>query len=214
MSLQPDVTLPSCARRWLLAGSFLLPLLTSRGAAQNAPGPTDTLREFYAALLEIMKEGKFTPFKQRYDQLAPAVDAAFDLNTILQTSVGPGWDQIAPDQHAALLDAIRRYTIDSYVSNFDSFSGQRFEVVPEPRMLPSGEQVVSTQIIPASGDAHQLDYVMRRSDGSWKVVDVLADGTISRVATQRSDFRRLLMQGGAHALLESLQRKARDLEAG
>jgi phospholipid transport system substrate-binding protein len=43
---------------------------------------------------------------------------------------------------------------------------------------------------------------------------VLADGAISRVAVQRSDFRSLLMRGGAPALAASLQQKTADLGGG
>jgi phospholipid transport system substrate-binding protein len=44
------------------------------------------------------------------------------------------------------------------------------------------------------------------------VVDVLTDGTISRVAVQRSDFQQLLQSGGvAAALTAGLQRNVANL---
>ena len=52
---------------------------------------------------------------------------------------------------------------------------------------------------------------MRQTDAGWRVVDILLDGTISRVAVQHSDFRALLRNGDATALIASLQRKADDL---
>ena len=55
---------------------------------------------------------------------------------------------------------------------------------------------------------------MRRQGSAWKAVDVLADGSISRVAVQRSDFRRLVSRGGAQALIESLNQKTNDLSGG
>ena len=58
-------------------------------------------------------------------------------------------------------------------------------------------------------DAHAIHVARRRA-----AVDVLADGSISRVAVQRSDFRRLLSSGGATALIESLNRKISDLSGG
>ena len=66
------------------------------------------------------------------------------------------------------------------------------------------DQVVSTTIVPTSGDAVRIDYVMRQEGAAWKIVDVLLDGTISRVAVQRSDFRGVLARGGAPALIASL----------
>ena len=113
-----------------------------------------------------------------------------------------------------LLTAFRRYTIANYVNSFDNYTGQRFDVQPETRALPNGEQVVQTKIISSSGESHKLDYVMRQQGAGWKAVDVLADGSISRVAVQRSDFRRLMSGGGARALIESLNQKTRDLSDG
>jgi phospholipid transport system substrate-binding protein len=172
------------------------------------------IRQLCDALLDVMKMGKTTPFEQRFTRLAPVIDQAFDLSTILQVSIGPIWSNIPPDQHAALLTAFRRYTVASYVNSFDNYAGQRIEVDPEPRSLGNGEMVAGTRVVPTSGDTHRLDYVMRQNGAVWQAVDVLADGTISRVAVQRSDFRRLLMSGGGPALLTMLQQKTADLSGG
>ncbi len=205
------ISTPTLGRR-TLARLVLLCLVAAPIAARAADSAvTAPIQRLYDALLAIMKTGRATPFNQRADQLAPVVDAVFDLPAILQTSVGPSWDAMPADQQSALRTAFHRYTIATYVANFDAFTGQRFEVAPDTRALPNGEQVVTSRIIPASGEAHRLDYVMRQVNGAWQVVDVLADGTISRVAVQRSDFRRLLLQGGSAALVVSLQRKADQL---
>src|SRR5215510_5943068 len=57
------------------------------------------------------------------------------------------------------------------------------------------DRVVETQIAAASGQGYVLDYVMRQQSGGWKVVDVLVDGAISRVAAQRSEMRSMLADG-------------------
>ena len=158
-------------------------------------------------LLGVMKAGHATPFSRRFDMLAPVIDRTFDLPAILKESVGLSWDSQPPDQQAALLQAFRRYTIASYVNSFDEYNGQRFLINPETQTV-GNDQIVRTQIIPVSGDGHQLNYVMRQGSGGWRIMDVLADGAVSRVAVQRSDFRRLIRQGGAPALAQSLQAKS------
>jgi phospholipid transport system substrate-binding protein len=114
-------------------------------------------------------------------------------------------------QQDALRAAFRDYTIASYVHSFNNFNGQRFEVQPDTRPIANGEQVVQTRMITTSGEPHALDYVMRARGNTWQVVDVLADGSVSRVAVQRSDFRRLLEEGGAPALIGSLRAKVQEL---
>jgi phospholipid transport system substrate-binding protein len=191
------------------------PLLARGAFADPAPAEaTATIDRFSAALLGAMKAGKQTSFQARYQMLAPAVEQAFDLPAVLAVSVGPRWSSLPADQQSRLLDAFRRYTVASYVANFDSYKGQSFSVSPDARTLGSGEVVVNSRITPTSGDPTELSYVMRQTPSGWKVVDVLADGSISRVAVQRSDFRSLLTRGGGDALLASLQRKTSDLSGG
>jgi phospholipid transport system substrate-binding protein len=194
-------------------------LLAGYGPALVLPARADQsviepIQNLNSALLQVMRKGRSTPFNERFQMLAPVVEQTFDLQAVLTQSVGLLWPTLAADQQAALMDAFRRYTIASYVNSFDAFSGQRFEVTSSTRPLPNGEQVVDTRIISSSGTSHTLDYVMRKVGGGWRAVDVLADGSISRVAVQRSDFRRLLSQGGPSALAESLKNKSADLAGG
>jgi len=199
--------LPWLAAAWLGGLTRL-----SRAAAD--PAAIAPIQQLCDALLSVMRAGAATPFAQRFSTLAPVVDSSFNLPVILQVSVGAAWSSLPPDQQTALQAAFRQYTVASYVNSFDNYTGQRFEVSPDIRSVSNGEQVVQTKIIPASGESHELDYVMRQDGSAWKAVDVLADGSISRVAVQRSDFRRLLATGGAQALMASLENKTADLSAG
>jgi phospholipid transport system substrate-binding protein len=192
-----------------IGGAVVATRRTMADSAAVAP-----IRTLCDALLGIMKAGHSAPFQQRYNTLAPVVDKVFDLPVVLQVSVGPTWSSLASDQQSTLEVAFRRYTLANYVSNFDNFTGQHFEVEPDTKSLPNGEQLAQTKIIAASGESHDLDYVMRNVGGAWKAIDVLADGSISRVAVQRSDFRRLVARGGAQALIESLNQKTTDLSGG
>jgi len=196
-------------RRFLLLCGTATAMMPS-GLAAADPAAIAPIQGLCDALITVMKAGTKTPFAQRFAMLAPAVDRALDMGAILQVSVGSMWNTLTPDQHSALLDVFRRYTINSYVNSFDNFNGQRFVVDPNTRTV-GANQVVQTKIIPTSGDSHSLDYVMRQTGSDWKAIDVLAEGSISRVATQRSDFRSLVMRGGSDALLASLQKKAADL---
>jgi phospholipid transport system substrate-binding protein len=206
---------PGFARRSLLAMVVIAAVPPSRRAVtETAPADAaSTIKRFDRALLAAMKSGGLTDFSLRFQALAPEVDQAFDLSAVLSVSVGPSWASFSPDQQGLLLVAFRRYTVASYVANFDSYAGQDFIVSPDTRSLGVDRVVVRSRIVKISGDATELDYVMKQTPLGCKVVDVLAGGSISRVAVQRSDFRRIL-SSGVDALLASLQRKTSDLSGG
>ena len=202
-------------RRLLLGAAAALSLLLgqaparAQGSAVAAP-----IEALNAALIDAAKAGKTTPFPQRFQTLAPVVERALDLPTILKTSVGLHWAELPPEQQQRLLQVFRSFTVASYVANFNAYNGEQLVLLPETRAVGQ-EQVVETQITPKGGKPVRIDYVMHASGDGWQAVDVLLDGSISRVAVQRSDFRALLgSNGNAEPLIQSLQKKVQTLSGG
>lgn len=180
----------------------------ARALDAAAKAPIEALDQ---ALLVAMHAGKATPFSQRYETLEPVVERAFDLDTILQTSVGPRWQTFTPEQQQELKTEFLRFTVASYVANFSSFTNEMFDVLVDGRTIGS-DQVVETKII-SGATTNRIDYVMREQSEGWRAVDVLLDGAISRVAVQRSDFRKLV-ESGPEPLIESLRKKTAALSGG
>ena len=48
---------------------------------------------------------------------------------------------------------------------------------------------------------------MLANGGSWQIADVYLDGTISQLATQRSEFHSILQREGVNGLITALDRK-------
>ena len=197
-------------RRAFLAAALLAPLVAR---AEQLPPPAVPIAALNEGLLSIMHEGKSTAFAKRAGRIQPLVEQAFDLQQILQSSVGVRWGSFSQQQKDDLLEAFTRWTVATWVSNFDTFEGETFRISPNLRTAGQ-DQVVQTQIVPQNGSPTRLDYVMRNVGSGWKAVDVLADGAISRVAVQRSDFRTLLRTGDPAPLIANLRYKADALAAG
>jgi len=198
-------------RQLLLALPAATALPAAAGAADTA-AVSAPIAALDNGLLAIMKAGSGTPFVQRYQMLQPIVLRSFDLPAILRVSVGAGLDGVPTQMQGLLYDEFVRYTVASYVANFKSFDGQRFDIAPTLRQV-GANQVVQTNLVSPT-DNTRIDYVMRESGGAWKIVDVLLDGTISRVAVQRSDFREIFASGGAQGLIGLLRQKVVQLSGG
>ena len=176
------------------------------GADASASDVTAPVRAFYDALLDVMKRAKALGIKGRYDRLAPVIEQTFDLPAMTRIAIGPRWTSIAKEQQAALVDAFSRMTIATYASRFDGYSGERFEVDSNVDARGSGS-VVHTRIVQPKGEPVTLNYLMRKSAGKWKAVDVYLTGTISELATRRSEFNSILDAGGPQALIGSLRQQ-------
>ncbi len=190
----------------VVAGVCAAPL--AYAADPDAVAPIQALNQ---GLLAAMRAGKQTPFAQRYASLASVIERAFDLPAILRASVGLRWASLPPADQQRLLEAFRKFTVSSYVANFDDFGGQKIEVTPETRTI-GADQVVATRIV-NGGESTPIDYVMHKGPDGWRAIDVLLNGSISQVAVNRSDWRALLASG-AGPLIDSLQRRTASLSGG
>jgi phospholipid transport system substrate-binding protein len=200
------------SRRVLLAAACTV-VMSSRLAEAQAVSPTAPIVALNAALIAVMKAGDSTPFVTRYQMMAPAIDHGFDLPRIIAVSVGSYWSSLPPPQQLKLQQVFRSFIIANYVSNFHSYDGEVAAVAHATRAV-GAEQVVTSTLTKPSGDVLRIDYVMGQRGSVWQVQDILLDGTISRVAVQRSDFSSLLSQGDATQLIASLEQKVSTLSGG
>jgi phospholipid transport system substrate-binding protein len=200
------------SRRVLLAAVCAAAVFPRLAQAQAA-SPAAPIVALNSALIAVMKAGDSAPFAQRYQMLAPAIDQGFDLPRIIAVSVGSYWGSLPAAQQQKLRQVFRSFIIANYVSNFRSYAGEVAAVSPQTRAV-GAQQVVTSTLTKPSGDVLRIDYVMGQTGNGWQVQDILLDGTISRVAVQRSDFSSLLSQGDATPLIASLEQKVSTLSGG
>jgi len=202
------------SRRLLLI--FPLTILAGQraAAADSGAAPVALVERLYATLLAVMKEAKKLSFDERYKRLAPAIEQAFDLGLMTRIAIGPGWAGLAPDQQQRLGAAFARYTISNYANRFDDYGGERFEVSPKAAPNPNGV-VVESRLVKSNGEKVNLNYLLRQdAAGAWKIIDVYLSGTISELATRRSEFSTVLQRGGADALVQLIEQRSAALRAG
>ena len=174
-------------------------------AAAVPANPQDSVRGFYDALLTTMKDGRTLGQSGRYARLAPVIGRLFDVPLMARLAVGPSWATLSPTQQQQVSEAFGHYISATYADRFDSYSGEQLQVTGDQ---PYGaEIVVQTKITNSKGDSVSLNYRMHENAGSWQISDVYMDGSISQLATQRSEFHSILQRDGVDGLIMALNRK-------
>jgi phospholipid transport system substrate-binding protein len=195
----------------LLGGITALALPRAARAADPGAASVQVIRSFYDVLLGVMKDGPRIGFAGRRDRLAPAIRQTFNFPLMTRLMVGPQWATLTPDQQQQLVAAFGAFSIATYANRFDDYSGESFEVQDQPMTAANGDAIVKSKLVQQSGDKIELDYLMRGDANLWQAIDVYLSGTVSELATRRSEFSSVLRRGGPDALVELLQRKAAEL---
>jgi phospholipid transport system substrate-binding protein len=185
-----------------LALAFSALLLGALPAAADTDPAAQAVQSFYDTLVDTMKHGKELGIKGRYEKLKPAVEQAYDIADMTKFVVGPSWSMISAEDQKALEAAWERMTIASYAKNFDDYGGEKFTVDPATTTVGADKRVTSKLV--TGNQTIPFNYRMRQVGGSWKILDVYLNGSISELATRRSDFGATVSSGGAPALIKKI----------
>jgi phospholipid transport system substrate-binding protein len=191
-----------------LAGCFAL---LSPAAGRAAPtGPTEVVRNFYGVLLDVMQHSAALGPKGRYQKLEPVVLGTFDVPYMARLSVGPSWRTLTAEQKRRAVQAYSRYIAAIYASRFDAYAGEQFQVLGQ-QTIKHGT-LIKTHIIKSNGEPVAINYVVHDNDIAWQIRDIYLSGAISELATHRSEFANILRTSGIDGLIDSLNKKADDLQ--
>jgi phospholipid transport system substrate-binding protein len=192
-----------------LVGLIAVAGSSPRGRAASAP--QETVRSFYSALLGAMKDGATLGIRGRYDRIAPAIQQNFDLPYMTQMAIGPGWNTLSDAQKKQVTEAFARYIAATYADNFASYSGEKFEVTGQQNTAYG--TIVESRIVKSNGEPVSMNYLMRQHEGEWRVGDIYLTGSISQLATLRSQFMSVLQRQGVSGLITLLNGKTQTLVA-
>jgi phospholipid transport system substrate-binding protein len=200
------------SRRTLLAAALAGLLPCHPAVAQAAP--QEVVDSFHGALLEVMRAAERLGVRGREARLRPAMEAAFNLPAMTRIAIGPPWARLAPGEQQALVAAFSDWSIATFANRFDGDGGVRFQTLGE-NPLASGDRLVRTQLLRPNDKPVQLNYLLRDAGGgAWRIVDIYLTGTISELASRRSEFTVILRDGGAEKLLAELRQRTTTLLRG
>ncbi len=186
------------ARVFALAAA-LMPVAAAH--AEQADPAAARITSFNGSLLDVMKQGRTLGMDGRYQRFLSLLEQSYDLPTMTRFVVGPGWTSISSADQAALVKAFARMSAVTYAINFGSFSGERFAV--DPKVDTRGPDKLVRSTLVSGSNTNRLNYRLRSSGGSWKIIDVYYDG-VSQMSVQRADYASTLQAGGAPALISKL----------
>jgi phospholipid transport system substrate-binding protein len=194
----------------LLSVAVVATLLAYGPASADEADPRGVVERLHATLLEVMRGASELGYTGRYQRLEPVLRQSYDFPFMLRIAVGPTWEKLSKSDQARLLDLFTEMSVANYAANFSGYSGESFEITGE-RPGPRDAVVVESKLMRPADKPVGLDYVLKQSEGGWRIIDVLLDAKFSELAKQRSEFAAVLKDGGVPDLVATLERKVKEL---
>ncbi len=200
---------------WKIDALVVLYMLALGAAAQAAPDPSprELIKQATAQLVEALQlnRQKIKENPAVAQQIAEQIAIPLiDFPGVARGVLGSHWRVASPEQRARFTRAFRRFLESVYVTAMaiyaDEIISHAKNISYPPLQLRDGsrEAVVRTLINLRGGLKVEVNYVMHRVAGRWKVHDVSVMG-ISLARIYRNTFAREIRRRGLDGLIIELE---------
>ncbi|MDH5722592.1 MAG: ABC transporter substrate-binding protein [Alphaproteobacteria bacterium] len=144
---------------------------------------------------------------QRKEKFREFLLRNFDMNAIGRFALGRYWKTSSPQEQKEYLNLFEDMIVDIYSKRFSDYNGEAI-IIESSRPEGKSDTIVTSSIVPASGQKIRVDWRIRYKKDQYKVIDVMVEG-VSMALTQRSDFASVIQRGGGkvEVLLAHLRMK-------
>lgn len=193
--------------------TFAAFLIMVFGVTQKAFAETasDVVASINDALIEAMQGGAELGFQGRYEILEPVLSEAYNFPAMTKVIIGrTKWAEFTEEQRAEVTSKFAEMSISTFAARFKNFSGQSFQILNEQEGS-RGSVVVENQLLNPGKENVTINYVLRRFEDEWRVIDVQLGGTTSELATRRSEYGAVLARDGYEGLVQMISEKITEL---
>ena len=110
------------------------------------------------------------------------------------------------DPKQKLIEAFSDFTIATYADRFNGYSGEKIEI-KNKQDGPRGTKLVKTELVKQDGSVIKLNYLLRKNERGWQIIDIFLKGSISELATKRSEYNATVKKNGLNGLIERIKEK-------
>jgi phospholipid transport system substrate-binding protein len=170
--------------------------------------------------IAVFSNKQLTP-EEREKQLRAIAARHFDFGSMARSAVGYHWRSFTPEQRAQFVPLFTNFIEDVYLSRIESYSVEKVQQDIKSSVIqynkerinsPDYAQVFTTVTLQDRNSPLQVNYMLHRDNGEWKIYDLSVDA-ISVIANYRNQFNRVLNNDGYENLVSIMKQKAQGLSS-
>jgi phospholipid transport system substrate-binding protein len=191
-------------------------LFITAAAASSAVTPRDLVQSAVLRVIHVLEEpgakaegapaptaGRPANDRVRLEVRRIAAEL-FDFEEISRRALSRHWAGRSKEEQQEFTGLFTELLERSYVGKIEGYSGEKIAYTGEA--VDGDYATVRSRIVTKRRGETALDYRLHRTNGRWKVYDVVIDG-VSFVSTYRSEFNRVIQAAGYDELMERLRKK-------
>ena len=158
------------------------------------------VNELHESLIKISNK---TINSDNLAMIDDVVKNSYDLEKMGKIIIGVDWKQMDTKTQKEFINVFKRFISVNYFRRFNKINELNFE--HQTVTVIEDKFKLARVILTADNEKFKIDYLLGFKNEKWKIFDVLLDGSISEVATKKSDFKKIIKEEGVSGLVKNLR---------
>jgi phospholipid transport system substrate-binding protein len=192
--------------RGMLIGLGMLVLILI-SAPVYAATPLETVRTEVNKVLDALRN-KGLKEEAKKETLRLVYREMFDQIELARLSLGNNWNKLTEAQRQEFVELFQQVLEKAYADKILAYTDEK--ILYDREVSISKNRVgVQTRVVTKSKEIPIIYRVVQKSDGTWKVYDVVVEN-VSLVMNYRSQFNDILAKNKPDELIDILRKKVKD----
>lgn len=162
--------------------------------------PKDIVQELHNGLITIRPNPTGS-----LDRIMILIQSTYRVEKMLSLIIGNEWKNVSIKKRTQLVNIFTEYISKNYIRRFMKINKPMF-TTNEIKDVGKNYKMVRTQLI-AGNEKVSVNYLLNEINGYWKIFDVLLAGSVSEIATKKSEFASFISKNNVDSLIEAISKK-------
>ncbi len=146
--------------------------------------------------------------KNNFSFILGIINETYDAEKMGRMIISPKWESLTSNDQKEFIDVFEKFIAINYLKRFSKIKKINFKIQNITK-IKEKFRLVNVLMTLNNNDNMELDYLFHLKDNEWFIFDVLVEGSISEIATKKSDFSDIINNQGFKKLIYVLKEKSR-----
>lgn len=154
----------------------------------------------------IIQMNNSSQSEEKTENFREVLSKVYNYKKMIAFIYGTNWKDLNIEKKNKIEELFLDFMNYNYLKRFNKIKNLSFEIKAS-KLLNEKRVLIKTHLIVKNSDLVRINYIMLKEEDSWKIFDVLYNGSISEISTKKSEFSAIIQSGGADKLITKLSEK-------
>jgi len=166
--------------------------------------PTQTISKLHQGLKKISGQNVGI-----YNTTKKLITETYNTEKMLKMIIGDSWKNLNKEIKKEIINVFEEYIAKNYIKRFSKIKNLQFSSLEEKKI--GNYKTVKSNLILNNDEKISISYLLSPKRQEWKIFDVLLAGSVSEIATKKSEFKSFIVDGNINPLIDALKKKNKTL---